>query len=284
MTDADARPGSTPRSSRAGRDLPMAIGVGLGLGAVVVALLLFARPGFVAFVALAMATAVWEMRGTLARSRQISVSTVPLVVGISGTVAATWWWGHTAQIVGLLATVLAVMFTRLRRGATGYVADLTASVFLAVYLAGLASFATLLVRPEDGAARVLTFLIVVVCSDTGGYATGVLIGRHPMAPAISPKKSWEGLGGSVLFAGLGGAIAMTSLLGGQWWQGAVAGVVLAIVATGGDLTESLIKRDLGVKDMGSLLPGHGGVMDRLDSLLPCAVAAWLLFGLFVPVG
>ena len=153
-----------------------------------------------------------------------------------------------------------------------------------MYLGLFASFATLMLVPDDGAQRILTFMIMVVASDTGGYIAGVLFGKHPMAPKISPKKSWEGFAGSLLGAALGGALCVWLLLDGQWWQGLIAGLAVAIVATGGDLTESLIKRDLGVKDMGNLLPGHGGVMDRMDSLLPSAVVTWCLLALFVPVG
>lgn len=272
-----------PRTPRAGRDLPMAIGVGLGLGAIVIALLVFFRPGFVILIAIAMATAVWEMHGTLRRARGIRLAWPPAAIGVIATVVCTWWWGHLAQIAGLALTVLAVMFYRLRRGAEGYLADVTTTAFLAVYLAGFASFATLLVRPEDGMGRVLVFLIAVVCSDTGGYAAGALLGRHPMAPAISPKKSWEGFAGSVITATVGGAVSLALLLDHPWWQGAVLGAVIAVIATAGDLSESLIKRDLGVKDMGTVLPGHGGVMDRLDSLLPCAVVSWMLLAAFVPV-
>ncbi|MET0862712.1 MAG: phosphatidate cytidylyltransferase, partial [Nakamurella sp.] len=130
---------------------------------------------------------------------------------------------------------------------------------------------------------ILTFMILVVCSDTGGYVAGVLFGKHPMAPKISPKKSWEGFTGSVAAAMIGGALCVWLLLDDQWWQGLLVGVAVAFIATGGDLSESLIKRDLGVKDMGNLLPGHGGVMDRMDSLLPSAVVTWALLTLFVPV-
>lgn len=270
-----------PHTPRAGRDLPVAIGVGLGVGAIAVALLVLWRPGFVALIAVVMAIAVWEMRGTLRGARGIGVVWVPLAVGVVATVVSTWWWGHQAQAIGLALTALAILFYRLAGGAEGFVADVTASVFLAVYLGGFGSFASLLVRPEDGFGRMLVFLIAVVCSDTGGYAVGVLAGRHPMAPRISPKKSWEGLTGSFVAAVVGGAIALPLLLHGSWWQGAVLGAVVALVATAGDLAESLIKRDLGVKDMGTIVPGHGGVMDRLDSLLPCAVVSWILLGLFV---
>ena len=124
---------------------------------------------------------------------------------------------------------------------------------------------------------------MVVCSDTGGYMAGVLFGKHPMAPSISPKKSWEGLIGSMVIGVVGGALSVMWLLHGHWWLGVPFGVALVICATGGDLVESLIKRDLGIKDMGNLLPGHGGLMDRMDSLLPSAVASWLLLSVLVPV-
>lgn len=285
---ADASAGAAasspqPRTPRAGRDLPMAIGVGLAVGAVAVTLLALWRPGFMILIAAVMATAVVEMRGTLRRARQLSIVWLPLALGVMATVVTSWWWGHEAQILGIVLTALTVMFVRLGGGADGYLADVTATVFLAVYLGGLGSFATLLVRPEDGFGRILVFLIAVVCSDTGGYAVGVLAGRHPMAPRISPKKSWEGLAGSVVTATVGAAIALPLLLPGSWWQGAVLGLVVALVATGGDLAESLIKRDLGVKDMGTLVPGHGGVMDRLDSLLPCAAVSWVLLAVFLPL-
>lgn len=270
-------------STRAGRNLPVAIGVGVGIGAVAVALLLYARPGFLALIALAMAAAVWEMRQTLSAARGIRLVWLPLLLGVVATVVTSWWWGHTAQALGLTLTMLAILFVRLAHGADDFLADIGASAFLTLYLGGLGSFATLLVRPDDGMARMLVFLIAVVCSDTGGYASGVAFGRHPLAPRISPKKSWEGLAGSVLLAGTGGALAVALLLDHPWWQGAVIGVVIALVATAGDLSESLLKRDLGVKDMGRAIPGHGGVMDRLDSLLPSALVAWVLLRLFVPL-
>jgi phosphatidate cytidylyltransferase len=276
------------RRSRAGRDLPVAIGVGLGLGAVIVASLLLLRQVFVGVVALAVAASIWELHRTLVKDRRLSergiqIAWVPLLVGSLATIALAWPWGHTAQVVGLALTALACFVWRFPRGADGFLTDVALSVFVAVWVGLPASFATLLVRPDDGAARVLTFLIVVVCSDTGGYAAGVFFGKHPMAPRISPKKSWEGFAGSVVVAVVGGSLAVALLLDAAWWQGAVLGAVLAVVATFGDLSESLIKRDLGVKDMGDLLPGHGGIMDRLDSLLPSAVVCWLLLSVFVPV-
>ena len=273
-----------PGPGRAGRNLPMAIGIGLGLGVIVVACVLLLRQLFVAIIVAAVIASVWEMRTTLAKARGITLAWIPLAVGAAATIVLSWPYGHTAQVLGIALTSLAVMAWRFGRGADGYLTDVSASIFLTVYLGLFASFATLLVAPHDGHARVLAFLIMVVCSDTGGYAAGALLGKHPMAPKISPKKSWEGFGGSVLTAMLGGALAVSlqPALDHPWWQGAIIGAVLAVVSTTGDLAESLIKRDLGVKDMGTLLPGHGGVMDRMDSLLPSAVVAWALLSLFIP--
>jgi phosphatidate cytidylyltransferase len=156
------------------------------------------------------------------------------------------------------------------------------SVFTAVYVPFLAGFCVLLAAPPDGTRRVTAFIATVVCSDVGGFAAGVLVGRHPLAPSVSPKKSWEGLGGSVLACVVGGALLVSLLLHQAAWKGLVYGVAVALAATAGDLAESLIKRDLGVKDMGHLLPGHGGVMDRLDSLLVTAPVAWLLLSALAP--
>lgn len=261
----------------------MALAVGLGMGAVIVAALLLYRQLFVLIIAAAVVTSVWELTQTLTRARGIRLTWVPLAVGTAATVVLAWPYGHAAQAVGVAATVLACMGWRFGRGADGYLADVAASSFVAVYLGVFASFATLLVAPPDGAGRILTFLIMVVASDTAGYAAGVLFGKHPMAPTISPKKSWEGFAGSVTGAMVGGALCVSLLLDGAWWQGLLCGLVVAIVATGGDLAESLVKRDIGVKDMGTLLPGHGGIMDRMDSLLPSAVVTWLLLTAFVPV-
>jgi phosphatidate cytidylyltransferase len=147
----------------------------------------------------------------------------------------------------------------------------------------LAGFAALMLAAPDGRQRIVVFILVTVFSDIGGYAVGVKFGKHPMAPSLSPKKSWEGFAGSVLSCALVGAISLPLLLDGPWWAGVLLGVVAAAAATLGDLIESSIKRDLGIKDMSTILPGHGGLMDRLDSLVVVAPVAWALLLLFVPV-
>ncbi len=265
----------------AGRNLPMAIGVGLGLGAVALVSLLTYRITFLLVIAAAVAVSVWELQGTLRQARGINLTWIPIGVGAVATIGLVWPYGAAALGIGVAATTLACMIWRLPGGADGYLADLSASVFVTVYVGLFAGFASLMLVPDDGAQRILTFLILVVANDVGGYAAGVLAGKHPMAPTISPKKSWEGFGGSVAAGMLGGALCVWLMLGGIWWHGLLLGVAIAVTATIGDLTESLIKRDLGVKDMGTLLPGHGGLMDRMDSLLPSAVVSWALLTVLV---
>ncbi len=190
--------------------------------------------------------------------------------------AATYAAGTDGLVVGLALSVIAVLVWRLFDGADGYLRDVSGGLFVLGYLPLLAGFAVLMVTQDQGVERIVTFILVVVASDLGGYVLGVLFGKHPMAPRISPKKSWEGFAGSVLFCAVAGAVALPLLLEAPWWQGLLLGLALVCTAVLGDLCESMVKRDLGVKDMGNLLPGHGGLMDRLDSLLfvgACRLAA-----------
>lgn len=268
--------------SRAGRNVPVSIAVGVALGATVLVALLTVRHVFVGVVAVAVAIGTVELAGALRRAADIRIALPTVLVGGQAMVWLTWPFGLDGLLAAFVLTVLASMVWRFRGGIDGYVRDLSASVLAAAYVPLLASFAAMLVLPDDGVDRVLCFLILVVCSDTGGFAAGVLFGRHPMSKVISPRKSWEGFGGSMVAGITAGVLSVTLLLEGQWWQGALFGAALVLTATIGDLVESLIKRDLKIKDMGTLLPGHGGLMDRLDSLLPSAVVSWLLLSLFIP--
>ncbi len=271
-----------PAGGRAGRDLRAAIGVGVGLVAVIVASLLLWRPAFLAVLTTAILVAVVELTRAL-RAGGFRAPLVPLLVGALVMEGLAWSRGPTGLVVGFLLTALAVVLWRLGHGPAGYLNDAASGVLVALYVPLLAGFAVLLLVPDDGAARVLAFIATVVASDVGGYAAGVLFGRHPMAPSISPKKSWEGMAGSVLACMLVATPFVVLWLDGPWWGGLVFGAALAVSATVGDLGESLIKRDLGIKDMGNLLPGHGGIMDRLDSLLPSAAVAYLLLSVLAPV-
>jgi phosphatidate cytidylyltransferase len=169
-------------------------------------------------------------------------------------------------------------------GTDGYVRDVSAGIFAVAYLPLLGATASAMLAEPDGGKRVLTLIILAICSDIGGYAAGITLGRtgaHKLAPVISPKKTWEGLAGSVLTCIVAGAILLPALLHGHWWQGVVLGAAAVAAAVLGDLAASMIKRDLGIKDFGRLLPGHGGVLDRIDSLLTCAPVVWLLLAAFV---
>jgi phosphatidate cytidylyltransferase len=199
-------------------------------------------------------------------------------------ITLAWFAGVEALTLGLTITVLAVLVWRLADGPGGYLRDVVAATLVAVYVPFLAGFAVLLARPEDGASRVLATLVAVVLSDTGGYVAGVFFGRHPMAPTVSPKKSWEGAVGSLAAAGAGGALVLVFGFGRPWWDGVIYGVAVSLASILGDLAESLLKRDLGVKDMSQLLPGHGGIMDRLDSILFALPTSYLLLTLLAPAG
>ncbi|MFF0155596.1 phosphatidate cytidylyltransferase [Micromonospora sp. NPDC005203] len=270
-------------NGRAGRNLPAAIGVGLGLGALIVVPLIFYPLAFLPVIAAAVAVGSWEMARAVRRSGA-HPPLVPLIAGGVLTVGLAWFAGPDALSLGLLVTVLGTMIWRLGDGPAGFQRDVTAATLIAVYVPFLAGFAALLAAaPDDGWMRILATLIAVVLSDTGGYAAGVSFGRHPMAPSISPKKSWEGFAGSVTAAAVGSALLLWLMFDLEPWWGALFGVAISCAAVLGDLAESMIKRDLGVKDMSNLLPGHGGLMDRLDSILFAVPTAYLLLAIFVPV-
>jgi phosphatidate cytidylyltransferase len=279
--DGGSGPAAPAPSGRAGRNLRAAIGVGLGLGAVILASLLIWRPAFLVVVGAAVLIAVVELSRAL-RAGGFSPPLIPVLVGAVAMIALAWSRGSTGLMIAFLFTVLAVVLWRLAEGPAGYLQDTASGVLVALYVPLLAGFAVLLLVPFDGVARVLVFVATVVCNDVGGYAAGVLAGKHPMAPSISPKKSWEGLGGSIVACVLVATLVLRFSFHGPWWAGLVFGAAIAASATIGDLAESLIKRDLQIKDMGHLLPGHGGIMDRLDSLLPSAAVAYLLLSFLVP--
>lgn len=278
VTDAEAESG---RSPKAGRNLPAAIGIGVALGGAVVASLFTDKRAFVGLVVLVVMAAVVELCRAL-RSLAGALPWIPLAVGAGAVLVAAYAGGRQALVVGsLLLAVAGVALTVISDDAKRSRA-MASAVFVVCYVVFLAGFAVLLAVPSDGPRRVLAMVATVVCSDTGGYAVGVFLGKHPMAPSVSPKKSWEGFAGSVAACALCGGLYLPLVLHATWWQGVLFGLAIVVAATIGDLAESLLKRDLGIKDMGSLLPGHGGVMDRIDSILLAAPVAWALLTVFVP--
>jgi len=280
----DTAPASAKDHGRAGRDLKAAIGSAVVLLGAIALSLFFWKTAFMFIVAAAVAVAIWELRkGFLAKD--IDLPEQPLMLGGVVMVVVAYVWGAPALVTATAVTALATMLWLLRRGIDGYVMNATASVFALVYVPFLGSFVALLLAEggrtgagldDDGVAGIITFILVTIASDTGGYVAGVLFGRHPMAPVISPKKSWEGFGGSIVFTIAAGIVLVVLLLDGDWWVGVALGAIAVVMATLGDLCESVIKRDLGIKDMSQVIPGHGGLMDRLDSLLATIAPVWLL--------
>jgi CDP-diglyceride synthetase len=279
------------KTSRAGRDLRAAIAVGVSIGSVLIVTLVFLPRLWVFHCAWAIALATHEVVRRLREAGYV-IPVIPLLIGGQVTVWLTWPFHAAGALAGFGATVVVCMIWRLLMQdnskrpepfagspSANYLRDASATVFLAAWVPLFASFAALLVYPKDGAGRVFCLMITVVASDVGGYAVGVLLGKHPMVPAISPKKSWEGFAGSLVCGITAAILSATFLAGKPPWIGALLGVVLVLTCTLGDLVESQVKRDLGIKDMGHLLPGHGGLMDRLDGVLPSAVAAWIVLTL-----
>ena len=285
MPSAAPQPAPAPQKKSAGRDLGAAIGVGVGLGAVIAASLFIVKAVFIGVIAVAVVVGLWELTSRLEERKGIKAPLVPLAVGGAAMVVAGYVRGTEGAWVAMALTALAVLVWRMTEPPEGYLKDVTAGVFAAFYVPFLATFVALMLTADDGPRRVLTFLLLTVVSDTGAYAIGWRFGKHKLAPRISPGKTREGLFGAVSFAMAAGALCMQYLIDdGTWWQGLILGLAVAASATLGDLGESMIKRDLGIKDMGTLLPGHGGIMDRLDSLLPTAPVVWLLLVLFVGSG
>ncbi|MDT0201101.1 phosphatidate cytidylyltransferase [Nocardioides sp. AE5] len=268
---------------RAGRNLPAAIGSAAVLLSAVALSLAFWKTGFLIIVGIALVAAIWEMRQGLL-PKGIDLPEQPLMIGGAVMIAVAYFWGANALVTATAVSALVVMLWLLRRGIDGFVKNATAAVFTLIYIPFLGSFAALMLaeggtvdfeRWDNGVKGIIAFVLVTIASDTGGYVAGVLFGKHPMAPVISPKKSWEGFGGS-LVACVAAGIVLVLWLEGDWWVGVCLGLIAVVMATLGDLVESVMKRDLGIKDMSQIIPGHGGVMDRLDSLLATIAPIWLL--------
>jgi phosphatidate cytidylyltransferase len=271
----------SPPAGRAGRNLPAAIAVGLALAALVLGTLFLYRPAFLGVVVAAVCVGIWEMARAV-RTSGARPPLAPLLGGGAAMIGLAWFGGPDALSLGLLVTVVATMVWRLADGPAGFQRDVSAATLIAVYVPFLGGFAALLAAPDDGQWRIVVTFAAVVLSDTGGYVAGVFLGRHRLAPTISPGKTWEGLAGSLAATAAGSAVLLHFLLDVGLWWGAVFGLAISVAAVLGDLAESMIKRDLDVKDMSNLLPGHGGLMDRLDSILFAVPTAYLLLSVLAP--
>lgn len=261
-------------NKRAGRKLLPSIAVSLSLVGLVWFALAYQRIIFAALVTVAVVLGIRELNKAFT-AVDIHIPLWSLTTAAVGLCASTWFGGISGLAVATAISLPCLLVLLLPRGVENFVKTASASALALIYLPFLAGFLILLARPYNGFDRVMTFVVLVGCNDTFAYLTGVLIGKRPLAPKISPKKTVEGLFGSLIFTVLGGALAFHYIMNSHWWLGALAGLLTVFTATSGDLIESALKRDMAIKDMGSLLPGHGGVMDRLDSVLFAAPALWL---------
>lgn len=274
--------------ARAGRNLFLAIGTGLLFGAIFLASLFIVKQVFILLVMGLVTVALVE----LAAAFRVAGRRVPragvVIGGLTITVGAALW-GAEGMLLGLFAGSLFLTVWRLAEGLVPrwevpprtLARDVFSGLFTLVYVAFLASCAILLLLAPRGEWWVLALVVVVVSVDVGAYAAGVTLGKHKMTPRISPNKTWEGFCGAAILAIISGVVVSLLALDQPWWVGVVIGTVVLLTATGGDLTESLIKRNLGVKDMSGWIPGHGGFLDRMDSLLPSAVG---VFGVALSLG
>jgi phosphatidate cytidylyltransferase len=261
-------------NKKAGRKLGPSIIVSLSLIALIWFALAYRREVFAVVVAVAVLLGIREIVRAF-NVRGIYISVVSLAAGAVALTYATWNGGAAGLAIATAIAIPLLLIQLLTKGPEGFVQSATATTFSLLYLPFLGGFLILLAKPSTGLERVMTFVVLVGCNDTFGYIVGVLFGKHPLVPVISPKKSWEGLIGSLVFTVIGGSLSFKYIMEMHWWIGAIVGLMIVFTATCGDLIESAMKRDLHLKDMGTLLPGHGGILDRLDSVLISAPALWL---------
>lgn len=270
-------------NKKAGRKLIPSILVGLALLGIIFSTIAFVPILFALFVLIAVLLALHELSAAF-NARELKVNFTHLSIATTAVIASSWFAGLPGLAISIVASIIGLLLLQLLNGTTGFVKNATATTFALMYPGFISGFIFLLARSGDGFAYISLLVITVGLNDTFAYLTGVLIGKHPMAPKISPKKTWEGFIGGLIFAATGSALAFNYLLDQELWVGALAGVIGALAATTGDLIESAIKRDLSLKDMGTLLPGHGGMLDRLDAALITAPVFWCIIELIKRFG
>ncbi len=269
-----------PQVGRTGRNLPLATAVGVGLAGLLVLSLFISPDVFAILASIVMMLAVRELISALiselpAATRYLVYLAAPVIV------LSAFYGGAAWLLISFVTSVFLVLVTRLPQGHEKYVSNTSRAIFILAYAPLMAGFAAMLAASTNGAQKVIAFVLLTAATDIGGFFAGVAFGAHPMAPKISPKKTWEGFIGALVLQVIVGVTLWTFFFKDPWWHGALVGLLMTITATLGDLIESMIKRDLGIKDMSRVLPGHGGIMDRLDSLVVNAFIAWVVFEIFL---
>lgn len=268
-------------ASKAGRNLWKAIPTALVLLALVAACVLWRIELFVALVCVALCLGVWEAAGAFL-VKKIRIPYIFLCVLTVGMAVAAWAVSvKLSLLIFLLACLFFYALFFFAQPHSQRRTESSASILVLTWISLLGSFAAGLASLDKAVWLVGLLIIVPVANDTGGWLAGVLFGKHPMIPSISPKKSWEGLAGSLILTIAIALGVVTWGLDQPWWLAVVYGVLGVIASTGGDLVESYIKRRLGIKDMGTLFPGHGGMLDRVDSILMWAPVCYILSLIFL---
>lgn len=274
-------------NARTGRNLLGAVMIGLIGGGLLVISLVVWKELFVLFGAVIVGFASFEL-STALRAGAYRLPRWVIAASAVAVLPVTWLFGVRGLFWGVLGAIALTVLWRLveqlgsqRTNVVNLGRDLSASVFVHGYVTVLGACAVLLTAQPGGQWWTLSFIVLAILSDTGAYAAGLAWGKHKMAPVISPKKTWEGFAGGGSAASIGGVLLGTFVLGIGPLNGLLFGVLIFLTATLGDLAESLIKRDLGIKDMSSWLPGHGGFLDRLDSILPSAAVAYACYVLML---
>lgn len=266
---------------KTGRNLPLATLVGLVLFGLVLLSTFVANWLFLPLLTLFIMLAVVELVDVFNGKSQ-SVSK-PALLGLTPVLFAAAYFGGVSELLaGYAFGIMVLIVVSLRAGIENFISRISHSLLILTYLPFMAAFVLIMLNEAEGALRVLAFILLTVASDTGAYFAGILFGKRPMAPKISPAKTWEGFAGGMLLQLIMGALVFHYFFDASIWLGLLAGFAMTFTAVIGDLFESAIKRDAGIKDMSGVLPGHGGVLDRLDSLIPNALIAWALFGWLLP--
>jgi phosphatidate cytidylyltransferase len=239
------------------------------------------RPAFLVFLLGIVTLALVELLTVLRARATRPAGPVVLAMGALLVVGA-YLEGPAALSFGLLATILAAFgWYLVDRGRTEVTRNVAATVFAVVYVPFMAAHLSLVIgRADHYVGALIGYAVLVVVYDTAAYATGATIGRRPIAPRVSPNKSWEGAIGASVACLLAGAFLLPLWEPWTLASGLVLAAATCVVAPLGDLSESMLKRDLAVKDMGSILPGHGGMLDRIDALLFMAPVLYYVLAAF----
>ncbi|GAB2822032.1 hypothetical protein GCM10027022_10520 [Alpinimonas psychrophila] len=269
---------------RTGRNIIWAVVIGVTLGVLLVLSLVLIKEMFMPFAGVLLGMSSFEL-STALRKMGRRVPRTPTVVTTLAAIPAAYYGGILVALAVILAGLGVTALWRLIEARFGghpatryqFAHDTVAASFVQGYVTLLGCFVVALVAQPDGQWWALAFLLIVISVDTGAYVSGLNFGKHPMAPKISPKKTWEGFAGAAVFAMVVGVLLSIFMLGESWWFGIIFGLVILATATLGDLGESHLKRKIGIKDMSSWLAGHGGFLDRLDSILPSSLAAYVVF-------